>query len=280
MIKQKYVDAYIKEYRTGKIRLNKERIWLIEYLESHVLNRDDVYFDEKQIDQCIKYCEKWFFKFESFQKFITAFLFLKYKETDRLFYRRFLIMMGRGGGKNGYISAISSYLKSELHGVRNYNISLVANSEDQAKTSFEEVYNVIDENATLQRSFQHGKQRITNKKTKSFLRFRTSNPQSKDGGREGMVVFDEIHMYETAKTVRVMRGGLGKVPFPREMYIGTDGYVREGFIDSMKKQAIRILKGQVPNANMFPFICKLDDPDEVDDMDMWEKANPMLCTPL
>lgn len=280
MIKQKYVDAYIKEYRTGKIKLNKERIWLIEYLEEHVLSRDDIFFDEKQIEQCIKYCEKWFFKFESFQKFVTAFLFLKYKETDRLFYRRFLIMMGRGGGKNGYISAISSYLKSELHGVKNYNISLVANSEDQAKTSFEEVYNVIEENATLQRSFHLTKMRITNKKTKSFLRFRTSNPQSKDGGREGMVVFDEIHMYETAKTVRVMRGGLGKVPFPREMYIGTDGYVREGFIDSMKKQAIRILKGQVPNANMFPFICKLDDPDEVDNMDMWEKANPMLSKPL
>ncbi|GGN66799.1 terminase TerL endonuclease subunit [Oceanobacillus indicireducens] len=280
MIKQKYVEAYINEYRTGKIKLNKERIWLIEYLEEHVLNRDDIYFDEKQIEQCIKYCEKWFFPFQSFQKFITAFLFLKYKETDRLFYRRFLIMMGRGGGKNGYISAISSYLKSELHGVKNYNISLVANSEDQAKTSFEEVYNVIDENDTLKKSFQHGKQRITNRKTKSFLRFRTSNPQSKDGGREGMVVFDEIHMYETAKTVRVMRGGLGKVPFPREMYIGTDGYVREGFIDSMKKQAARILKGQVPNANMFPFICKLDVPDEVDDMDMWEKANPMLTIPL
>lgn len=280
MIKQKYVDAYIKEYRTGRIKLNKERMWLIDYLEEHVLNRDDIYFDEKQIEQCIKYCEKWFFEFESFQKFTTAFLFLKYKETDRLFYRRFLIMMGRGGGKNGYISAISSYLKSELHGVKNYNISLVANSEDQAKTSFEEVYNVIDENATLQKSFQHGKQRITNKKTKSFLRFRTSNPQSKDGGREGMVVFDEIHMYETAKTVRVMRGGLGKVPFPREMYIGTDGYVREGFIDSMKKQAIRVLKGELPDSNMFPFICKLDDPNEVDDIDMWEKANPMLCKPL
>src|SRR5690625_260501 len=126
-------------------------------------------------------------------------------------------MMGRGGGKNGLISAISAYLKSELYGIRGYNISIVANSEDQAKTSFEEVYNVIEENPTLQRSFHLTKMRITNKKTKSWLRFRTANPQSKDGGREGMVVFDEIHMYETAQTVRVMRGGLGKVPHPREV---------------------------------------------------------------
>lgn len=280
MITHTYIEHYINEFRTGKIKFNKERILLIEYLEKHVLNRGDLYFDEKQIDQCVRYCEKWFFSLQSFQKFITAFLFLKHKDTDRLFYRRFLIMMGRGGGKNGYISAISSYMQSGLHGVKGYGISIVANSEDQAKTSFEEVYNVIDLNKTLQKSFHLTKLKITNKVTKSFLRFRTSNPQSKDGGREGMVIFDEIHMYEDARTVRVMRGGLGKVPYPREMYIGTDGYVREGFLDSMKKQATRILKGLVPNANMFPFICKLDDSDEVDDLDLWEKANPMLSKPL
>jgi phage terminase large subunit-like protein len=280
MINQFHVKKYIKQYRDGKIKLNKERIELINYLENHVLNRDDIYFDEKQIEQCVKYCEKWFFPLEPYQKFITAFLFLKFKETDRLFFRKFLIMLGRGGGKNGFISAVSSYLKSELHGIKGYNISIVANTEDQAMTSFEEVYNVIDENPILQKSFKHGKTRITNKKTKSFLRFRTSSPKSKDGGREGMVVFDEIHMYENAKVVRTMRGGLGKVKHPREIYIGTDGYVREGFSDNMKKQAQKILDGKTKDSNMFPFICKLDDADEVDDLSMWEKANPMFSEPM
>lgn len=280
MITNKYVEQYIKLYEEGKIILNKERIMLIEYLQKHVLSRDDLYFYDKHIEQCIQFTEKWFFPLKEFQKFIIAFFFLFNKETGRLFYRRFLIMMGRGGGKNGLISAISAYLKSELYGIKGYNISIVANSEDQAKTSFEEVYNVIEENKTLQRSFHLTKMRITNKKTKSWLRFRTANPQSKDGGREGMVVFDEIHMYETAKTVRVMRGGLGKVPHPREIYIGTDGYVREGFIDSMKKQAMEVLQGKRPDSTLFPFICKLDDPDEVDDFEMWEKANPMLEKPL
>lgn len=280
MITNKYVEQYIKLYEEGKIILNKERIMLIEYLQKHVLSRDDLYFDDKHIEQCIQFTEKWFFPLKEFQKFIIAFFFLFNKETGRLFYRRFLIMMGRGGGKNGLISAISAYLKSELYGIKGYNISIVANSEDQAKTSFEEVYNVIEENKTLQRSFHLTKMRITNKKTKSWLRFRTANPQSKDGGREGMVVFDEIHMYEDAKTVRVMRGGLGKVPHPREIYIGTDGYVREGFIDNMKKQAMEVLSGKRPDSTLFPFICRLDDPEEVDNFDMWEKANPMLEKPL
>lgn len=280
MITHKYVDEYIELYKTDQIKLNKERILLIEYLKNHVLSRDDLFFDEKQIEQCIQYIEKWFFPLMPFQKFIVAFLFLKHKKTDRLFYRRFLIMMGRGGGKNGLISAICSYLQSPLHGVNNYGISIVANSEDQAMTSFEEVYNVIDANERLQRVFNYTKLRITDKKTKSFLRFRTSNPHSKDGGREGMVVFDEIHMYESAATVRVMRGGLGKVPYPREMFIGTDGYVREGFLDSMKSQAMRVLNGKVPDSTLFPFICKLDEADEMHDMTLWEKANPMFSQPL
>lgn len=280
MIHNEHVTNYFKLHEDGKIILNKERIQLIEYLKKHILTRKDLYFDEDQIEKCIKYCEKWFFSLLPFQRFIVAFLFLKHKKTGRLFYRKFLIMMGRGGGKNGFISALSSYLQSELHGVKEYDISIVANSEDQAKTSFEEVYNVIEENQTLQKVFNYTKMRITNKKTKSFLRFRTSNPNSKDGGKEGMVVFDEIHMYETAKTVRVMRGGLGKKPFPREMYIGTDGYVREGFLDNMKKQAREVLNGERPNSNLFPFICKLDAAEEVDDLSTWEKANPMFCEPL
>lgn len=280
MINHKFVSDYIKDFKNGNILLNKERIKLIEYLERKVLNRKDLYFDKKQIDQCVRYCEKWFFPLEPYQKFIVAFMFLKNKKNDRLFYRKFLIMMGRGGGKNGFISAISNYLQSELHGVKGYGISIAANSEDQARTSFEEIYNVIDESPTLQKAFNYTKLRITNKKTKSFIRFRTSNPTSKDGGREGMVVFDEIHMYESAKTVRVMRGGLGKVPYPREIYIGTDGYVREGFLDSMKKQANSVLEGDVPNSNLFPFICKIDEDSEIDNLNAWEKANPMFCEPL
>ena len=35
--------------------------------------------------------------------------------------------------ENGLISAISDFLSTPLHGVKEYHISIVANSEDQAK---------------------------------------------------------------------------------------------------------------------------------------------------
>src|SRR5699024_5993909 len=105
------------------------------------------------------------------------------------------------------------------------------------------VYNVIKRNKTLQKAFEYGKTVITGKKTGSKLRFRTSNGDTKDGLRDGAVAFDEIHRYESNKDVKVHISGLGKRKHPREFYVGTDGYVREGFLDNMKEKAKRVLKG-------------------------------------
>jgi phage terminase large subunit-like protein len=279
MIHQKYVDEYIRLYETGKIKFNKERILLIEYLKNHVLNRDDLYFDDEMIENCIKFGEKWYFPLQPFQKFLIAFVFLFYKKNRRVFYRKHLWMLGRGGGKNGLISVITHFLISELHGIEEYNISVVANSEEQAKTSPDEVHKTIKRHEILQKAFKTTLTQTVSKKTGSVLKFRTSNGETKDGLRDGAVVFDEIHQYESNKDVRVHISGLGKKPNPREFYIGTDGYVRDGFLDKLKEKAMKVLTGEArPNA-LFPFICKLDDESEVEDPSNWEKANPMLSEP-
>ncbi|KHE73160.1 terminase TerL endonuclease subunit [Halobacillus sp. BBL2006] len=279
MIKNKYVEAYIRQYRSGKIKLNKERIQLIEYLENQVLSREDVYFDDVQIENCIKFAEKWYFPLEDFQKFVVAFIFLFYKNTDRNYFRKFLIMMGRGGGKNGLITVVTHYLSSELHNISRYNVSIVANSEDQAKTSFTEMYDTIEAHEVLEELFYKTKVEIKNNATKSIVKYRTSNASTKDGLRDGCVIYDEIHQYETNEVVRVFSSGLGKVKNPREFFIGTDGYVREGFLDKMKERAQNILDGKETNDSLFPFICKLDDEEEVKEKSNWEKANPMFCEP-
>ncbi|MEM5033786.1 terminase large subunit, partial [Enterococcus faecalis] len=280
MIHQKHVDFYINQFKTGQIKFNQERKDLIEYLERDVLSRDDVYFDDEMIDKCIAYGEKWFFPMQPFQKFLIAFVFFFFKKNDRRVYRKFLWMFGRGGGKNGLLSVVLNFLQTEVHGIMDYNISIVANSEEQAKTSFEEIYNTIKRNKTLQKAFEYGKSVITSKKTGSKLKYRTSNGETKDGLRDGAVAFDEIHRYESNKDVKVHISGLGKKPNSREFYSGTDGYVREGFLDSMKEKAKRVLNGSVRFNALFPFICKLDSEDQVNDPENWELANPMFHKPL
>ncbi|MGG3480592.1 terminase TerL endonuclease subunit [Peribacillus frigoritolerans] len=279
MISNKYVDEYIKLYESGIIKLNKERVMLIGYLKKHVLSRDDLYFDEEQINNFKRFTEKWYFPLEPFQMLIAAFVFLFYKDNGRNFFRKFLIMMGRGGGKNGLITALTNFFISELHGIPKYNVSIVANSEDQAKTSFMEMYETIEEHKILEGMFYKTKVEIKNNATKSIVKYRTSNASTKDGLRDGCVIYDEIHQYETNEVVRVFSSGLGKVKNPREFFIGTDGYVREGYLDKTKERANNILEGKELNDSLFPFICKLDDKEEVEDISKWEKANPMFCVP-
>ena len=279
MISNKYVSEYIELYETGKIQLNKERIMLLEYLQEHILSRNDLYFDEQLIENFVKFAEKWYFPLQPFQKFIAAFVFLFHKEDNSVFYEQFLIMMARGGGKNGFISALSHFFISPLHGIPRYNISIVANSELQAKTSFKEIYDVIESNKVLEDLFYRTKVEITGNDTKSILQYHTSNAGSKDGLRDGCVIYDEIHRYENSDVVNVFSSGLGKVENPREFFIGTDGFVREGFLDKMKERALNILKGKDLDDPLFPFICKIDDPIEVDNPELWEKANPMFSKP-
>lgn len=188
-------------------------------------------------------------------------------------------MIGRGGGKNGLITALTNFFISELHVIPKYNVSIVANSEDQAKTSFMEMYETIEEHKVLEGMFYKTKVEIKNNATKSIVKYRTSNASTKDGLRDGCVIYDELHQYETNEVVQVFSSGLGKVKNPREFFIGTDGYFREGYLDKMKERANNILEGKELNDSLFPFICKLDDKEEVEDISKWEKANPMFCEP-
>jgi phage terminase large subunit-like protein len=280
VISNKYVDHYINRWRSGEIIFNKERIMLVEYLERDVLSRDDIYFDEEQIEQYITYSEKWYFPLDDWEKFIAPFIFLKFNEDDELFFEEFFLTMGRGGGKNGFISTLSDYFTSQFHGINNYDVSVVANSEDQAQMSFNEVYNAKDKHPKLKKYSELTKIKITNKVTKSVFRFRTSNASTKDGGREGCVIYDEIHEMEGREIIDVFSGGLGKVAHPREFFIGTNGFVREGFYDKLMERSLAVLRGENNTDRIFPFICKLDDAKEVDDESLWEKANPAFEKPL
>ncbi|MGF7046389.1 phage terminase large subunit-like protein [Paenibacillus sp. DS2015] len=252
---------------------------LIDYLEKYILVRDDLYFDDEMIENFIKFTERWYFLLSPFQKFLAAFVFLFYKEDDSVFYEQHLWLMARGAGKNGLISALGHFFISPLHGIPKYNISIVANSELQAKTSFKEVYDAIGSSEVLEEVFYRTKVEILGNDTKSVLQFHTSNAGSKDGLRDGAVIYDEIHRYENSDVVNVFSSGLGKVPNAREFFIGTDGFVREGFLDKLKERAINILEGKDLDDPLFPFICKIDEPEEIDNPEMWEKANPMFSKP-
>ncbi len=281
MITYPYIEEYIRQWQDGKIILNDRRTKLLKLIENDILTADDMYFDSEQIENYIAFTEKYYFPLTLTQKFKTCFIFLYY-EDGSLVFDEHLDYEGRGGGKTGRISTLANYFISDLHGIDNYNVSVVANSEKQAKMSFTEVFNTIDKDDRLKAHFKHQKALIESRITKSEFQYHTSNANTKDGLRDGCVIFEEIHQYENSSTVDVFTSGLGKVTNPRIFYVGSDGYVREGFLDKLLERADNILNGVVSirDDGLFPFMCCLDDENEMHNPNMWQKANSQFHPPL
>ena len=275
MISHPLIDEYIELAESGEIKVNKERSLLFKIIKEKIHPRDDLYFDNVLIEKYIQFTEKNFFPLAKYQKFITPFIFLFRKEDGEPQFDEILLTLARGGGKNGFMSSRDAFFISPLYPVRDYDVTITANSEKQGKVSFDEVYETVQRRG-LEAHYYLTKMSITGRGNNSVFSYRTNNPKTMDSARDGCLEFDEIHQFENDSAVKIQRSGLGKIAHARTFYNGTNGYVREGFYDKLIEKSMKILNGELEEFRLFPFICKLDDPEEVDDMSNWPKANPML----
>lgn len=270
-----YIDDYMDNIRSGRILACKELIQAMDYIEDK-LDDPNVIIRADMIEKAVELIERYFeFKFLDWELFIIALIHCYYQSRDSVVFKEFFIMMGRGNGKNGFISSIAWYFTTHYHGVKGYNVDIVANAEDQAKTSFDDVYNVLESTWKKSKNFFYkSKEKIVNLKTKSYIKYNTSNAKTKDGKRTACLIFDEIHEYETWDLIKVFRSGFGKRKHSRTFYITTNGYVRGGVLDEQLDLAKKILSGEAAKLRMVPLIYKLDEKEEYKYPENWVKAAP------
>ncbi len=270
------IQDYIDLVRSGVIEVCKEQLLLCDYVEK-CFNDENLFIDEEQLKKYLGLQKYFPFQLLEWEVFCFTLHNCTYSKPGILRWPDLFILVGRGAGKNGYLAFEDFCLISQYNKVKKYHIDICANSEEQAMTSFNDVYDVLEENKTkLEKHFTWNKEVIKNKKTGSELRFRTSNAKTKDGGRQGKVDFDEYHQYEDYKTINVFLTGLGKKADPRTTITTTNGDVRDGPLDKLIARSEQILNGAIDDNGMLPFICKLNDEKEVDNPKMWDKANPSL----
>lgn len=272
------LKPYIDLIESGKVNSCDEQKKLVRLVKT-AFETEDLRYDEAQIEKYLSYQK--YFPFDLFEWEIFCFILHNciFKSDGTPRWSDLLVLMGRGGGKNGYLSFEDFCLVTETHGVAYYDIDICANSEEQAKTSFDEIYNILENpkwRKLFEKNFRWNKTEIVNKKTLSRIKYRTNNPKGKDGLRSGKVDFDEPHAYENWENINVFTTGLGKKPHPRRTYVSTNGDVREAVLDQLIEKSEKILNGEMADNGFLPFICKLDEKDEVHNPDMWEKANPSL----
>lgn len=204
------------------------------------------------------------------------------KEDGRRRYREGLLVVGRGNGKSTLIAGNATFGASK-DGEYGADVYLLANSKEQAGVTYETACSMINASPMLTGHFKALKSEIRYAKTNSSIRRLSSDARKLDGLNPHLAIFDEIHEYQTYKLINVIRRGMNKRRQPLCIYITTMGTVLDGPLMRYYQLVDNILTGIAPVRvadRIFALIYELDSDDDIEDTDVWIKANPSLGTLL
>lgn len=273
------ITEYLEQVENGPWRVCEEQRALAR-LVRRCFETEDIYVDEKQLGNYLR-MEKYFpFRLFPWEKFLLALWDCTYwRDSGLPRWPYMLALLGRGSGKDGFISFNSFCAVSPYCEVSRYDVDICANLEEQAMRPVSDLVEFLEEGeqaAKLAKHFYHTKQVVQGRRNRGSVRGRTNNPKSRDGMRTGKAIFNEIHQYESYANITVFRTGQGKVAHPRVGYFSSNGNVSDGPLDDLLARGRRILfEGEADNG-FLPFICCLKNRGQVADEANWYMANPSL----
>jgi len=275
----RHVLEWIEIVENDAVGNCKEQQQLAAYIRK-CFEKDDIYTDEVLLDKYLRQEQYFPFRLIPWERFCIA-LHLCTFWTDGGLPRwpDLFMLLGRGAGKDAYIAYEAYCLVSPHSGLPEYDVDICANVEEQALRPVLDVVAVLNNpknRVKLSKYFRWTAERVTGIKLNGVVRGRTKNPSSKDGMRSGMVAFNELHQYENYDNIKVFATSLGKKMHPRRLYATSQGDVRDGPLDDMLDRSEQILKGEIPDNGLLPFICRLNDKELVHDPRNWSQANPTL----
>ena len=270
------ITEYLRIIETRKVAVCDEQTKFAAYVRKTFAD-EPLRIDKNLVKTYMGYQRYFPFDLFPWEKCLLVLWLCVYRKDGLPRWPELFGLLGRGAGKNGFMAFCAFCMLSKANGIPKYHVDVCANTEEQAKTTFFDLWDIMEaDQDRFKLGYRWNRTEITNLSTDSTLKYRTDNPSSKDGLRSGAVIFDEIHQYADWENLDVFTTGLGKKPCPRIGYITTDGDVRDGPLDAFKARAEAILSGEQQDNGLLPFVCKLDEEREVDDERNWTKANPSL----
>lgn len=118
---------------------------------------------------------------------------------------------------------------------------------------------------------------IVNRMTESSIQIRPMSINKLQGLKNKISTVDEWLSGDTREDViGALEQGASKIRDYLIVAISSEGTVRNGAGDSMKMELMKILRGEYYNPHVSIWYYRLDDVKEINDPNMWLKANPNL----
>ncbi|EIT85917.1 phage-terminase large subunit [Fictibacillus macauensis ZFHKF-1] len=198
-----------------------------------------------------------------------------HKDTRLRRFKEGLIFVARKNGKTTLTSGLSLYAAAK-DGEKGARVFQLANSKEQAREMFEECKAMVESSPLLNRHFEARQHEIRFPKTISTIKPLATDSKKLDGKNTSFGAFDEIHEYKDYKLINVIKNSRGSRKQPLIVYITTAGTQLDGPLIDYYEHGTDVLEGIVDDERSFYFMAELDDPKEIDNPEMWGKANPSL----
>lgn len=266
------VTEYLELVENGPYRVCDEQKALAQYVR-RCFEMENIYVDTWQLEKYLGLAKYFPFELFPWEKFLTALWDCTYwRESGLPRWKTVFCLLGRGSGKDGYISFSSMCSISPYCEASSYDVDVCANEEEQAMRPVTDLVDVMRSPQwapKLKNHFYTTKGLIRGLLNRGTIRGRTNNPKSRDGMRTGKAIFNECHQYQNYDNITVFRTGQGKTDNPRVGYFTSNGYVSDGPLDDLVARSRRILYDGETDRGFLPFICWLHNKTQVSDPANW-----------
>lgn len=284
MINKKYTE-YAEKVLGGEIvagelmKLACKRF--MTYLQS-----DSVVFDEKKADKVVNFIEKLKlstgkfanknFKLSEWQKFVIYYVYgLVNKDTGLRITRECYLQLSRKSGKTALASAMALY-HLVADGENDGQVIFAANSTAQAQLAFTMATNYVSYIDPKGKYFKKYRDSIKFPVTKSIMKVVSADANRLDGLNISAAVIDEYHAAPNNAVSEVLSSSVGMREQPLIIYVTTSGFDLTSPCYTMRNTCVELLYGKLQDNSLAAFIFELDEEDDIEDPQNWQKCQPNL----
>lgn len=280
-------EQYIKDVLNGKV---KTSLYIKQIVQRFVdfRNREDIYFDNKCVDEGIDFLyqmKHWVgksagqnFELLPWQQFFFAVLMgLKWKESGKRVVQEVFLECARKQGKSSIIAALALF-HLIADGEASPSVACLASTRDQARLIFEMITNYAKSIDPKSKYLKYYRNYIKMLPNDGECKVFSSDASKLDGLNLSLGIIDEYAVQPDNELYAKIKTSMGFREQPLMVCLTTPQGNLTSPAHKTYKVSIEILSGVKQQDEFWPFLYTLDTDDAWDDEENWIKSNPSLGT--